>query len=774
MHRRAYAISFDLSKGTAEEEKAKLLEQQSQPAAKEVKPATQETSTKSSFTKENANECCQWCVVITLCIGCAIGLSALFFWLLIADPSFSSVGGAVNLALLSLPPSNESCPFAVSHALPAGLDAMRTIVRNGALNAAAISWSEYEADVSGMAGRHVLLRQEDFAEGTLRIRSSGLFTLEEDVIFSPNPNFDHFPNLPDQNDLYAGPAYILGFFAAIAVEASNVVIDLNGYELRQSNVFAAEQRFFACIELADQPFLGGQGPAMFGADTITVDGLVIENGTLGRSSHHGLHGNGGKRVLLQDLTISDYEVAAIALNGFTDVLVRRVVATGTFTNIPVLGTYSNARFLALSVQRILQADVLDDAHTLEIQSTFAELQMLMNQVKMDIEMTGRIRGTRHPEAFALFDNPTGLCDGTSYGMLFHPIGVAVNAFWHKRTPKAGAPGCVERIFLQNVVINATKASIVEVVALVAPNGAPVRGPFGDVLRVIDNVGRIRLFDDAIGTYNGGNALSRVQTAILDAALSVANVTVRKAVFGTTNGDRNTLAWLRGALPLADLITRHNHTYQRNGDTMFHVNKGVIALRLDAVRDSCLSRVSVLNTENSGVSGIVYALPGEANDVEAAYTGQSDGGHPLQGLQYGYMGADTRGLSMSATNNLCLERVVVDNVTSYIGDARAIDLFNFANTTFSGSGCAARNIFTHTESGDAVAMGQVMMGPKIGAAIGVRTTATAAASVYGLTNITVTNVFSRVFEQASFIVIDASPEYKNVPVVEDQAVNSYGL
>ena len=47
-------------------------------------------------------------------------------------------------------------------------------------------------------------------------------------------------------------AYRLGFFAAVTLEADNVVLDMNGHWIRQSRRHHLRQRFFACVETAGQ------------------------------------------------------------------------------------------------------------------------------------------------------------------------------------------------------------------------------------------------------------------------------------------------------------------------------------------------------------------------------------------------------------------------------------------------------------------------------------------------------------------------------------------
>lgn len=127
----------------------------------------------------------------------------------------------------------------------------------------------------------VYLSNTDFEGGTYRITQSGTYIVMEDIYFNFNPpaqevmDGDAFsPNGIDGPELHWYPtreqaavrgqypglydyigAYTLGFFAGITVETSYVTIDLNGHSLQQAVPFYFQQRFFALIELASQPFV---------------------------------------------------------------------------------------------------------------------------------------------------------------------------------------------------------------------------------------------------------------------------------------------------------------------------------------------------------------------------------------------------------------------------------------------------------------------------------------------------------------------------------------
>ena len=200
------------------------------------------------------------------------------------------------------------------------------------------------------------LNQYNFNDGTFRIKLSGIYCLSEDITFDPipgsigNPNSEYawFPRFDDPNYFdtgdtapKAGP-FSLGFFAAITIEVSNVEINLMGYTIKQSKLFSLQQRFYANIEISNTPFITNQGPnAQFGQNR-NIQNIKIHNGELGLSSHHGIHSNNARNIVISNLLsnyihtflytayyivyikydirkIFDFEVGGIQLNGFENV-----------------------------------------------------------------------------------------------------------------------------------------------------------------------------------------------------------------------------------------------------------------------------------------------------------------------------------------------------------------------------------------------------------------------------------------------------------------------
>ena len=100
------------------------------------------------------------------------------------------------------------------------------------------------------------------------------------------PTEDQIDDYPGAGDLKN--SYFLGFWAGITIECSDVILELNHHKLQMSEAFYYQQSFFAIISLTSQVFLPGQGPGFFGAEPQSASNVMIRNGELGLSSHHGM------------------------------------------------------------------------------------------------------------------------------------------------------------------------------------------------------------------------------------------------------------------------------------------------------------------------------------------------------------------------------------------------------------------------------------------------------------------------------------------------------
>ena len=555
------------------------------------------------------------------------------------------------------------------------------------------------------------LYQDDFRYGTYIIDRPGRYRLAEDISFNPNSpatlaeaiDEGIIPapvaaslGLPQsgQVDAYragfplatqygadaaspftpGGPldarydpsAFGLGFFAAIVIAADGVELDLNGHTLEQSAEHALLQRFFAVIELAEQPFIPNQGPADFGADIVSANNVVIRNGTVGRSAHHGIHGNDNRNIVIANVDFVDYEVGAVALNGVDGLLVHNVTATNR-KDVSVLGTFSSAQFLKPYVDWLVrsgsQTRLTIQGETLTATDIKGALRTSINRVHDDIIVDRHLTDGRatidaaaHPEEYALFHNPHGVVDGNSYSFLVNRRGVAVNGF-----PTRPADGGARNVFFVNAHVDGQHAFINEVVALRQRDKAVI-DPVGAVFQVLNthpatgNPVTVSSLDATMAAYTG-NVVANAQALVAKAALA--------GEFDQSNLDTSrlnitwaVLDWVEarpGSEYLASVAPGASD-YLCNGDSMFHVNKGVIAFRMDAAKRVILRNTSATDIVNLGPAGSTRC--GDYSDASS---------HPDATLP-GYGGARTRAYTFAGSERVTVIGARAANLTAAQGSA----------------------------------------------------------------------------------------------------------
>ncbi len=517
----------------------------------------------------------------------------------------------------------------------------------------------------------VYIHQSDFDDGTYIIDKPGVYKLAEDISFNPHPVGSlgddgvtvldaysagmPFPSQlgdPDEGK-YDPAAFGIGFFAAIMIKANNVVLNLNGHTIEQSAEHALLQRFFSVVELSDQPFIPGQGPFDFGGDITCAENVMIMNGTIGRSAHHGIHGNANKNISIVDVDFDGFEVAAVALNGVEGL---RIIGSTAINreDVPIIGTFSNARFIIPYIDWLVATG---STTTLRVQGTDLsaiqirdDLRSAINNVYEDVinDGIGYIDETQHPDEYALFHNKYGIIDGNSYGYLLNKLGAAVGGFpSQSENPSKG-------IILWGVHVLSQRAFINEVIAI-KQNGKPALDPIGAVFMVKNlhpDTGvpvTVSSTDDSLAQYKG-NVLANAQALVAKAALN----NEFPSFLSTTrlNMTQEIIDWIENSETL-DTIVLSQDDYICNGDTMFHVNKGVIGFKIDASENVVLRNTSAENLENLGKEGSALA----GNYVKS---------HPDATLE-GYGGAKVRGYSFAGSKNV------------YVAYSKALNLKSLAGT-----------------------------------------------------------------------------------------------
>ncbi len=569
------------------------------------------------------------------------------------------------------------------------------------------------------------LTNNDFKFGTYIIDKPGIYRLAEDISFNPNspatltealqtgelpaelaaqletpnpvdafhagfPLFTQFvPGGVDNftpggltDPRYDPAGFGLGFFAAIVITAKGVVLDLNGHTIEQSEEHALLQRFFAVIELAEQPFIPSQGPANFGDEIESAENVIIKNGVIGRSSHHGIHGNGNKKIKVINVDFVDFEVAAIALNGVEGLLVKNSNATNR-KDVPILGTFSSAQFIKPYIEELDRRDstteLMVDGNTLNIGDIKTALIQAVNNVHEDLiidrnTVDGRpqIDSNQHPDEYALFNNQFGVVDGNSYSFLVNNLGVAVNGF--PTQPDGINRFPAKNIWLHNVHVNDQQAFINEIVTL-NQGGKAVIDPVGAVFQIRNlhpDTGEpitISSLDDNLARYTGNviaNAQAFVAKAFLNGDFDGSSLDLSRL-----NITQDVINWVEAQPGFETLssIAGSESDYFCNGDSMFHVNKGVIAFKMDAAKNVVLINTSAENIRNLGSVG---------SDICGDYlAGKS---HPDATLP-GYGGAKTRGYTFAGSKNVLALDNHASGLSAKAGSVTGIDIFTDSEKVF---------------------------------------------------------------------------------------------
>jgi len=430
------------------------------------------------------------------------------------------------------------------------------------------------------------LHQRDFDEGTYRITTSGSYKLYENIVFRPNFNNGYKPK-NSQINKYPRGAYVLGFFAVITIEVSNVKLDLNGYEICVSEEFNQHQRFASIIECGNSPFNTKQGPANFGTLNNAPNNIAIFNGKIGKSPHHGIRGNNNEKLVLKNLMFEDFEVAAISLHGCKDVLIENTKIDGVNRNVHSLSQYSQSLFILPFLKMIIEKDKNYRFDNKTVQTVYNNLIQEIDKFKHHIFYNKPYDG--------FFKNKNGLPDGNVYGILLHVKGVAVGEMLEERNELTLGN---ENIIIRNVTINNIESQSIQIKGLKNEEtkksleksyiGNFYTGPVGDVLKIN------KIMDDK-NIYKG-NYLSDAQLLIAKRYNEHTN-----EKYGSINIPDKIIEWAETKNKFENLNMISNH------DSMGHFMKGNHGILISCGKNIYLSNIKIDNVVNYGEDDTRFSL-----------------------------------------------------------------------------------------------------------------------------------------------------------------------
>eukprot|EP00041_Stephanoeca_diplocostata_P022160 m.525069 g.525069 ORF g.525069 m.525069 type:complete len:938 (+) comp21999_c0_seq2:92-2905(+) len=566
-----------------------------------------------------------------------------------------------------------------------------------------------------------MLKQDMFNEGSLIISRSGVYRLAEDIEFNPNSLFynggDNFPTedqFTDNGGIYDRRAYSLGFFAAIVVEASHVEIDLNGHSMIQSVEHALRQRFYAHIELANAPFAYDQGPHNFTNNSalISAHHISIYNGHLGRASHHGIHGNGNSDLVVKNVTIDDFEVAGISLNGGSNIVIEQVVVGPSRVDVPVVGLFSTGVFILPYVEKIVAQCPTATITLNKVEYTGQEILDELKAIQARTFNAVVCGVGTIPEIVSNLNPPfAGKPDGAAlYGIVLHNYGTHTQGYVMERNGSvcldvdgevvgmvneydtgAGWDRCVEfidagnvNLQLKNVRVVGLDLAVNEVEALTTMSWDKNRETYVRTAQW-DVVGAVYQYEVNVDKSTGqfhGNPISNAQlfvtkhlSCLADASSQPEGMPCARAPTPSTPCMRD-IGGNASALPIflntirqstldwaaqGGLYSASDDFVICGGDNMFHVNKGALGIRVDAGLQAVFKNIEVDTIRNSG------------KPVSTICTSQTLRLHPHQSQQW-YTGTDAVGVSFAASSDAdFVGHNVIRNILSSSGNAYGIQL-----------------------------------------------------------------------------------------------------
>eukprot|EP01083_Nonionella_stella_P034160 93526_1 len=533
------------------------------------------------------------------------------------------------------------------------------------------------------------LSQKDFLSGTYRIRECGEYIFTEDV----QCNFNAPSQSEEQADgfsantitgerLYWYPTkeqakgkdaeypglydyegtYSLGFFAGITIECDDVVINLNGHSFAMHRSFYLQQRFFSLIEMAAKPFFPNQGASTWGltgvyyAHNVEIKGP----GSIGLSSHHGIHGNMVSSGYIHDFDIHSFDVAGIACNGCQYVKIENMNVGPQNKNIPTLGRYTHARAF---IPRLMDLNKNYGHEEIEFygrpRTTVSALcQRMVNQ--MDMIYNEYIFGTKYDEndaewraAKRIFANPSGWMDGgSSYGVVINGGGAAVVGIG---TRVRGT----NDISMNNVEIFGVYNQAQEKVKFSLQDEGTTRGILFDVTDWISVTDQI---EDRSKSQYIGDVYTDVQFA---ANKFVTSWYFRNSLYIAPQEEEYVFGGNLAAnnYPFLTIFPQDKEISGCGTDIQLHSSKGAIGLMINGAQDSVFNDIRIRDIYNWADLGL---------DICGEYEGPHLTTEDID-IQYGYTGTRAHGMVIDFTTG-DYKNIAIENVESFHGEANGLTIY----------------------------------------------------------------------------------------------------
>merc|ERR1719361_302446 len=541
----------------------------------------------------------------------------------------------------------------------------------------------------------VELWQSDFEKGTYRIETSGTYKIMEDIVFdfnagdleNPSQGTSWWPT-SDQLDDYPGAGttryeYYLGFIAGITVETDDVVIDLNDHEIKMSKALYYQQRFFSIISLKSVAFPLNQGPGLFGSDPKFASNVVIKNGVIGLSSHHGIHGHYNKDVVIENVHIRNFETHGVQMSYFENLKMSNV-EIGPSSNMAYLkGEYAYARWTLAQLERILESGDYNDIFPVTFNGKSAmEFDEILTNLRDQMDMAFKyVMGLEEYDddddewqaAKHLFVNE----DGIPYGAVMY--GLFLNLWFANVFTIHPSIKHAQSATLENINIHDLTHKMMEYNRLDAFSQAMYRNQFNAPLDARALIGDAldAGYDDIVWAD-----VEYVGSALTDAEILLSLVTEDWEELGLVFMENDFAEWAQGQTSWSDDHGNEHPYIGCNVDRMGHVPKGIIGIRMDGVEDVTFTDLTISGLHEQSLKG--SELCGEYWDDTISWRAFLGGGNTLQNTPYlyGYTGNYLHGIFSDFAEFTLDGDTQIEGLISDTGLVRAIGMYRESQLTFS--------------------------------------------------------------------------------------------
>lgn len=562
----------------------------------------------------------------------------------------------------------------------------------------------------------VLLTQKDFDHGTCRLTRGGLYVLCEDIVFNPDESY-----LTTNTEYSSNNAYSMGYFAALTIECDDVVVDLQEHTIRQSYEHYAKQRFFNIVELANMPFIKGQGPASIKNTSVAfkpANNVLLINGTLGLSSHGGVHGNNNSNIMLQKLRVQDFETTGVQLNGVKTAYLDGVTTRGV--DCAPLSSLSFTLFRHVKELQALETagtgnasigvKLADDT----VCATLVRSEMLTALIDIQTALLAPFvtADTNHTSA-ATPDSVTAALKSIYAALLLLtdldvPTDNTAGGFKSKKLTRFVNPvidstdtalnfAAPDGSAMYGFVVDATGVAVGELSAVCPANGnacCSQASHDSSCCRKSECVTFNNCLADEmhlnapewLAVHNGTKILRDVTGAVIDVrfveqgdVLEFARIYINSELTSQTTFDvcvQRLLVCTTATYEVSHFVAEcTGHKFITNGDVMAHVSKGVFGFRIEDVKGLKMQHCTARNLTNHSKVECLPAklgLPTEAT-VESLIKNALD---TTSDLAYG--GVDLRGLFLGFCECVDISHTNLSKLVTNEGVCRAVELDNCKN------------------------------------------------------------------------------------------------